>query len=202
MIRSCFLEQAGWNVKYPTECKILGNQRKRPPQNSRQDFKMNLNSDAKEAKALETSAITIESYDSATTSNTNRTLEDYKANDSLSDVEEDNGDEGNKEEERRAPIELMGEFLKAIMDHDYKLSSKLCQMILLYEPENSEAKQFEVLLEKKLQLDEAASTGQNDVEDSTESDSSDEDDSEDSDNEDSDEDERSDEEFIGSPESE
>ncbi|XP_062906186.1 glutamate-rich protein 2 [Mobula hypostoma] len=162
---------------------------------------MNLNSDTKEAKALETSANTIESYDIATTSNVNRTLEDYKADVNLSDGEEENGDEGNKEEERRAPIELMGEFLKAIMDRDYKLSSKLCQMILLYEPENSEAKQFEVLLEKKLQLDEAASTGQNDVEDSTESDSS-EDDSEDSGNEDSDEDERSDEEFIGSPESE
>ncbi|XP_072115755.1 glutamate-rich protein 2 [Mobula birostris] len=149
---------------------------------------MNLNSDAKEAKALETSANTIESYDIATTSNVNRTLEDYKADVNLSDGEEENGDEGNKEEERRAPIELMGEFLKAIMDRDYKLSSKLCQMILFYEPENSEAKQFEVLLEKKLQLDEAASAGQNDVEDSTESDSSEEDDSEDSGNEDSDED--------------
>ncbi|XP_051877334.1 glutamate-rich protein 2 isoform X2 [Pristis pectinata] len=97
---------------------------------------------------------------------------------------------------------LIQKFLKAIMDRDYKLSSKLCQMILLYEPENPEAKQFEALLEMKIQLDEAASTSQNDGENSTESDSSDEDDSEDSNNEDSDEIEKSDEESIGSPESE
>ncbi|GCB73107.1 hypothetical protein scyTo_0006627 [Scyliorhinus torazame] len=85
------------------------------------------------------------------------------------------------------------EFLKAIMDRDYKLSSKLCQMILIYEPENPEAQQFKKLLDVKIQLDEAASTDQNDEEDSTESDSSDEDESEDSSNEDSDESKSSDE---------
>ncbi|XP_067843587.1 glutamate-rich protein 2 isoform X2 [Heptranchias perlo] len=174
------------------------------------DAKKYLNSsDTKEAKVLAISATTVETYNLGSTSSINNISEDSGKDDDANDGEEgddddddDVDDEGSKREERRAPIELMGEFLKAIMDRDYKLSIKLCQMILIYEPENSEAKQFKTLLEVKLQFDEAASTHQNDEEDSTESDSSDEDDSEDSNNEDSDENERSDEESVDSSESE
>ncbi|XP_078260746.1 glutamate-rich protein 2 [Rhinoraja longicauda] len=196
------------------------------------DIKMSItSSDTKEAKALDTSANPGE----PTTSNANRTLEDSKGNDNLTDSEEDDDDDddddddidgkSNSREEKKAPIELMGEcpmhrpawfvdqvristgrkvlkFLKAVMERDYKLSSKLCQMILLYEPENPEAKQFKELLQVKIKLDEAASTHQDDGEESNENDSSNEDDSEDSNDEDSNESERSDEESIASTESE
>ncbi|XP_067891464.1 glutamate-rich protein 2 isoform X2 [Heterodontus francisci] len=168
------------------------------------DAKNYLNSsNAKKAKAI--SATTVKPYNLATTSTTNRISEDSGEDDDVNEGEEGDDDvdnEGSKKEERRAPIELMGEFLKAIMDREYKLSSKLCQMILIYEPENPEAQQFKTLLEVKIQLDEAASTHQNDEEDSTESDSSDEDDSEDSNNEDSDESETSDDSSVDSSGSE
>ncbi|XP_048090629.1 glutamate-rich protein 2 [Alosa alosa] len=49
-----------------------------------------------------------------------------------------------------APLELLAEFLKAVMEKDYPLSQKLCQMILIYEPENPEAKVFMPLIEERL----------------------------------------------------
>ncbi|XP_072435406.1 glutamate-rich protein 2 isoform X1 [Chiloscyllium punctatum] len=166
--------------------------------------KQNLNSsDAKGSKVLANSATTIEPYNLATTSTKNRISEDSgEDSDVDQDEEDDDSDvdnEGTRNEERKAPLELMGEFLKAIMDRDYKLSSKLCQMILIYEPENPEAQQFKILLDMKIQLDEAASIHQNE-EDDTESDSSDED--KESSNEDSDESESSDEESNDSSGSE
>ncbi|XP_072331942.1 glutamate-rich protein 2 isoform X2 [Scyliorhinus torazame] len=127
----------------------------------------------KEAKALEIPTATVESHNLATTNTINRISEGSEEDDDANENEEEDGvavdNEGSDNDERKAPLELMGEFLKAIMDRDYKLSSKLCQM------------------------NEAASTDQNDEEDSTESDSSDEDESEDSSNEDSDESKSSDE---------
>nr|XP_042716684.1 glutamate-rich protein 2 isoform X5 [Chrysemys picta bellii] len=78
-------------------------------------------------------------------------IEDHNTDEQLSETTDD--DESSSENEDRkinAPIELLGEFLKAIMDQDYSLSKKLCQMILIYEPENTEAKQFLPLLEEKL----------------------------------------------------
>ncbi|XP_048455380.1 glutamate-rich protein 2 isoform X2 [Rhincodon typus] len=166
--------------------------------------KQNLNSfEAKGTKVVANSATTIEPYNLATTSTKNRIAEDSdEDNDANQDEENDDNDvvnEDSKNEERKAPLELMGEFLKAVMDRDYKLSSKLCQMILIYEPENPEAQQFKILLDTKIQLDEAASIHQNE-EDDTDSDSSDED--EESNNEDSDESESSDEESDDSSGSE
>ncbi|XP_055493994.1 glutamate-rich protein 2 isoform X5 [Leucoraja erinacea] len=119
------------------------------------DIKMSTtSSDTKEANALDISANPVE----PTTSNANRTLEHSKGADNLTDTENDDDDDdidgkSNSREEKTAPIELMGEFLKAVMERDYKLSSKLCQMILLYEPENPEAKQFKELLEIKIKLE-------------------------------------------------
>ncbi|XP_061092863.1 glutamate-rich protein 2 isoform X5 [Conger conger] len=57
-----------------------------------------------------------------------------------------------EDEERRAPIELFAEFLKSVLDKDYILAKKLCEMILIYEPDNPEAKQFIPLIEEKLHL--------------------------------------------------
>uniref|UniRef100_A0A668AKJ6 Glutamate-rich protein 2 n=1 Tax=Myripristis murdjan TaxID=586833 RepID=A0A668AKJ6_9TELE len=59
--------------------------------------------------------------------------------------EEDADDEGHG-----APLQLMAEFLRAVMDGDFQLASKLCQMILIYEPENPEARQFLPLIQEKL----------------------------------------------------
>ncbi|XP_033024182.1 glutamate-rich protein 2 isoform X2 [Lacerta agilis] len=67
--------------------------------------------------------------------------------------EDENNEQSDSEVERRiAPLQLMGEFLKAIMEQKYSLAKKLCQMILIYEPENPEALQFLPLIQKKLVL--------------------------------------------------
>ncbi|KAJ8351969.1 hypothetical protein SKAU_G00234450, partial [Synaphobranchus kaupii] len=60
--------------------------------------------------------------------------------------------EVSEDEEHRAPIQLFAEFLKSVMDKDFILAKKLCQMILIYEPDNPEAKQFIPLIEEKLLL--------------------------------------------------
>ncbi|KAJ8255416.1 hypothetical protein GJAV_G00204630 [Gymnothorax javanicus] len=57
-----------------------------------------------------------------------------------------------EDEESRAPIELFAEFLKSLADKDYILAQKLCQMILVFEPDNPEAKEFLPLIEEKLLL--------------------------------------------------
>ncbi|XP_061092864.1 glutamate-rich protein 2 isoform X6 [Conger conger] len=44
------------------------------------------------------------------------------------------------------------QFLKSVLDKDYILAKKLCEMILIYEPDNPEAKQFIPLIEEKLHL--------------------------------------------------
>ncbi|KAF7711894.1 glutamate-rich protein 2 isoform X2 [Silurus meridionalis] len=54
-----------------------------------------------------------------------------------------------------APIELLAEFLKAVMEKKYTLAQKLCQMILIYEPDNPEAKSFLPLIEERLLIEEA-----------------------------------------------
>ncbi|XP_041804856.1 glutamate-rich protein 2 [Chelmon rostratus] len=69
---------------------------------------------------------------------------------------EPNGDEEQSEkedvedEDLKAPVELIIEFLRAVMDRDFQLASKLCQMILIYEPDNPEASEFLPLIQKKL----------------------------------------------------
>ncbi|XP_039769085.1 glutamate-rich protein 2 [Ornithorhynchus anatinus] len=109
-------------------------------------------------------------------------LSDTRSDDS-SDDKEENSDEPGKKEKGTAPLELMAEFLRAIMDQDYNLAKKLCQMILIYEPENPEAKQFFPLIEEKLLMDSAQGLGDEDYEDSDEdSDDSKEESSDESDN--------------------
>lgn len=73
------------------------------------------------------------------------------------DGEDDTNDEENEDsnpnKDTRAPLELMAEFLKAEMGQDYHLAKKLCQMILIYEPENPEAKEFFSLIEEMLLME-------------------------------------------------
>ncbi|XP_063789568.1 glutamate-rich protein 2 isoform X2 [Pseudophryne corroboree] len=97
--------------------------------------------------------------------------------------EESSGEDESDDEAGRAPIELLAEFLKAVMDEDYQMAQKLCQMVLIYEPENPEAKEFSPLIEKMLQHEEQQSS---EDEDSEETDDDEDDDDEDSDTDDSD----------------
>ncbi|KAM3850993.1 glutamate-rich protein 2 [Vipera latastei] len=85
-----------------------------------------------------------------------------------SDDENNTGQTHSETQKRIAPLQLMGEFLKAIMERKYNLAKKLCQMILIYEPSNPEAKQFLPLIEKKLLL-ESQCTDQEDEESEEES---------------------------------
>lgn len=98
------------------------------------------------------------------------------------DDDDDNTDISNDEyeENKKAPIELMAEFLKAVMERDYNLASKLCQMILLYEPDNCEAQHFVPLIKEKLLMEENDQNSENEDDEEI-----DEEDSEDSDSEES-----------------
>uniref|UniRef100_A0A4W2DDY7 Sp5 transcription factor n=1 Tax=Bos indicus x Bos taurus TaxID=30522 RepID=A0A4W2DDY7_BOBOX len=55
-------------------------------------------------------------------------------------------------------------FLRAEMGHDYHLAKKLCQMILIYEPENPEAKEFFSLIEEMLLMEKAQNLEEDDDE--------------------------------------
>ncbi|XP_035527025.1 glutamate-rich protein 2 [Morone saxatilis] len=59
-------------------------------------------------------------------------------------------EEDAEEEDLNVPVELIMEFLRAVMDRDFQLASRLCQMILIYEPDNPEASEFLPLIQKKL----------------------------------------------------
>ncbi|XP_044888803.1 glutamate-rich protein 2 isoform X2 [Mauremys mutica] len=124
-------------------------------------------------------------------------IEDHNINEQLSETTDDDesSSENSENEDRKtnAPIELLGEFLKAIMDQDYSLSKKLCQMILIYEPENTEAKQFLPLLEEKLLIESTQNFGDEEGEETDEGSSEDsEEDTSSSDSSDDEEEESSD----------
>nr|KAF6494767.1 glutamate rich 2 [Rousettus aegyptiacus] len=53
-------------------------------------------------------------------------------------------------------------FLRAEMSQDYHLAKKLCQMILIYEPENPEAKEFFSLIEEMLLMEKARNLEEDD----------------------------------------
>uniref|UniRef100_A0A3Q3EGV2 Glutamate rich 2 n=1 Tax=Labrus bergylta TaxID=56723 RepID=A0A3Q3EGV2_9LABR len=83
------------------------------------------------------------------------------------------GEEGDEDEDIKVPVELKMEFLRAVIKRDLKLACKLCQMILIYEPENPEASNFLPLIKKKLLEEQEAKQ-------SSEEDDDDDDDSDDS----------------------
>ncbi|XP_058405208.1 glutamate-rich protein 2 isoform X2 [Diceros bicornis minor] len=75
---------------------------------------------------------------------------------------EDNDEDSNPNKDTHAPLELMAEFLRAEMNQDYHLAKKLCQMILIYEPENPEAKEFFSLIEEMLLMEKAQNLEEDD----------------------------------------
>ncbi|KAF7248344.1 Glutamate-rich protein 2 [Varanus komodoensis] len=107
------------------------------------------------------------SSDGVSTEMQTKSVDKQNANEKPPDSSDDETNEQNQNEAKKriAPLQLMGEFLNAIMERKYSLAKKLCQMILIYEPDNPEAKQFLPLIEHKLLLDsqrgeEAEDTGE------------------------------------------
>uniref|UniRef100_A0A665U1U2 Glutamate-rich 2 n=1 Tax=Echeneis naucrates TaxID=173247 RepID=A0A665U1U2_ECHNA len=70
-----------------------------------------------------------------------------------------NEEEDAEDEDLNAPVELKIEFLTALMNRDFQLACKLCQMILIHEPDNPEASEFVPLLQRKLLESENPSSG-------------------------------------------
>ncbi|XP_053327231.1 glutamate-rich protein 2 [Spea bombifrons] len=97
-------------------------------------------------RELDTSMTSVEQ---ATTGSLSQSTQNRSIKNKSPDSSEE--DESNDEREG-APTELLAEFLKAVMDKEYKVAQKLCRMILLYEPENTEAKAFSPLIEEMLQI--------------------------------------------------
>ncbi|XP_072468391.1 glutamate-rich protein 2 isoform X7 [Notamacropus eugenii] len=87
--------------------------------------------------------------------------------------------------ENAAPLELMTEFLRAVMSRKYAVAKKLCQLILIYEPENPEAKQFSSLIEEKLLMEKSHAGEEDDDDDEEEEEEEESDDSSDDSEEDS-----------------
>ncbi|KAH9509780.1 hypothetical protein Btru_045170 [Bulinus truncatus] len=100
---------------------------------------------------------------------------DIKISEKKDDSDEDNKSDNEESHpvERRAPNELLMEFVDCLMKKDYKNAEKLCQMILLFEPKNPEALKFQPLLQRKLKLDERAALDGDDEDDESSSDSDD-----------------------------
>ncbi|XP_033117195.1 glutamic acid-rich protein-like [Anneissia japonica] len=81
--------------------------------------------------------------------NVNKPSETQKPSKEDKDDSSEESEDG-EEDERKAPIELLGEFLEAVMDEDFQNAQKLCQMILIYEPDNKEANEFKPLIDEEL----------------------------------------------------
>ncbi|XP_078581371.1 uncharacterized protein LOC144864856 [Branchiostoma floridae x Branchiostoma japonicum] len=93
--------------------------------------------------------------------------------------DEDEDEDDDSDDEIKAPFELLGEFLESVMKEEYETAQKLCQMILIYEPENPEALQFKPLIEERLQQEAEAEEESSSSEGSTDDDDDDDDDEDD-----------------------
>ncbi|XP_037314246.2 glutamate-rich protein 2 isoform X2 [Pungitius pungitius] len=72
-----------------------------------------------------------------------------------------------EDEDIETPVQLIMEFLGAVMGRDYRLASQLCRMILIYEPDHPEASEFLPLIQSKLlkEQEEDQSTDEEDDDD-------------------------------------
>ncbi|XP_046357472.2 protein starmaker-like [Haliotis rufescens] len=101
---------------------------------------------------------------------------------------DDSDSDDSEDEDKKAPNQLLMEFVSCLMEKDYLNAQKLCKMILLYEPDNAEALKFQPLIDEKIELDqeeeEAGSADSDDEgcdEDGEDGEGDSDDDSEDSD---------------------
>ncbi|XP_029637928.1 glutamate-rich protein 2-like isoform X2 [Octopus sinensis] len=85
---------------------------------------------------------------------------------------------------QNVPSQLIMEFVGCLMNHDYHNALKLCQMILIYNPNHNDALQFEPLLKEMTQKGESESSTSSESSSSSNSDDEDDDDEEEEDDED------------------
>lgn len=88
---------------------------------------------------------------SEVTEGVNPTVAPQENRDSSSD-DDSSDDESSEDEEIKAPVELIGEFLQYVRTSDWENAAKLCKMILIYEPDNTVALQFQTVIEEKSQV--------------------------------------------------
>lgn len=101
------------------------------------------------------------------------------ATENLMNTEESSpeSEESQESVEPKVPDQLIMEFLINMMKHDYVVAEKLCQMILLYDPEHEQALSFKPLLQDMIQAikdnaeDSESESESAETEDSSESDS-------------------------------
>ncbi|XP_045690752.1 glutamate-rich protein 2 [Phyllostomus hastatus] len=89
-------------------------------------------------------------------------LSESTDDDGEDDTSDEDNEDSNPNSDTHAPLELMAEFLRAEMCQDYHLAKKLCQMILIYEPENPEAKEFLSLIEEMLLMEKSPNLEEDD----------------------------------------
>ncbi|KAM7401170.1 hypothetical protein PAMA_005387 [Pampus argenteus] len=113
---------------------------------------------------------------------------------------EPNGEEEQTEEDEdlKAPLGLMIEFLRAVMDRDFQLAGRLCQMILIYEPKNRDASEFLPLIHKKLLEEQEMEQNKEDNEEEEDEDNDEDDDDDDDDTDDSNDSESDEESYLSS----
>ncbi|UJR07601.1 hypothetical protein I4U23_011888 [Adineta vaga] len=85
----------------------------------------------------------------------------------------------------RAPMQLKMEFINSIMFRKWEVAKKLCQFMLMYEPDNAEAQQFAPLIDYMLAHEQSSSSSSSDDDDDDTSDDDDNDDGKSSTNSDS-----------------
>ncbi|CAF0941228.1 unnamed protein product [Didymodactylos carnosus] len=78
-------------------------------------------------------------------------------------------EENDDSEPIRAPLQLMTEFVNSIMFRRWTVAKKLCHFVLMYEPDNKEAKQFQPLIDYMLKKEEekGSSSSSSDDDDDT-----------------------------------
>ncbi|CAF1138676.1 unnamed protein product [Rotaria sordida] len=86
--------------------------------------------------------------------------------------EESSSSDDDDDEPIRVPIQLKIEFVNSIMFRQWALAKKLCQFMLMYEPNNNEAKQYAPLIDYMLAKEQSSSSDDDDTSDNDSSGSS------------------------------
>ncbi|CAF3054006.1 unnamed protein product [Rotaria socialis] len=78
---------------------------------------------------------------------------------------EENSSSDDDDEPNRPPIQLKVEFVNSIMFRQWALAKKLCHFMLMYEPNNNEAKQYAPLIDYMLEKEQNPSSSSSDDDD-------------------------------------
>ncbi|CAF0979240.1 unnamed protein product [Adineta ricciae] len=83
---------------------------------------------------------------------------------------EESSSSNDDDEPIRAPMQLKIEFINSIMFRQWELAKKLCQFMLMYEPDNAEAQQFAPLIDYMLAHEQSSSSSSSDDDDTSDDD--------------------------------